>query len=54
MSFVVVREVDEEVLCGHQLHDRVPQKFHPLVVAPGQGGTDGRKEVSTKHKAVTK
>ena len=35
MSFVVVREVDEEILCGHQLHDGVSKELHPLVVAPG-------------------
>lgn len=38
MSFVVVGEVDEEVLCGHQLHDRVSQELHPLVVAAGREG----------------
>lgn len=32
---MVVGEVDEEILCGHQLHDRVAQELHPLVVAPG-------------------
>lgn len=36
MSFVVVGEVDEEVLSGHQLHDWISQELHPLVVAPGQ------------------
>lgn len=38
MSFMVVREVDEEVLCGYQLHDGVSQELHSLVVAPGQEG----------------
>lgn len=37
MAFVVVGEVDEEVLSGHQLHDGVSQELHPLVVAAGQG-----------------
>lgn len=36
---MVVREVDEEILSGHQLHDGVAQELHPLVVAPG-----GRKQ----------
>lgn len=42
---MVVREVDEEVLCGHQLHDRVSQELHPLVVAPVEegGGMDGQR-----------
>lgn len=35
---MVVREVDEQVLCGHQLHDGVSQELHSLVVAPGQEG----------------
>lgn len=39
MSFVVVREVDEEVLRGHQLHDGVSQELHPLVVTPEQRGS---------------
>lgn len=43
MSLVVVREVDEEVLSGHQLHDGVPQELHSLVVAPGQKGLEGTK-----------
>lgn len=34
---MVVREVDEEILSGHQLHDGVAQELHPLVVAPGKG-----------------
>lgn len=34
---MVVREVDEEILSGHQLHDGVAQELHPLVVAPGRG-----------------
>ena len=36
MPFMVVREVDEKVLCGHQLHDGVSEELHPLVVTPGQ------------------
>lgn len=40
MSFVVVGEVDEEVLRGHQLHDGVTQELHPLIVAPA-GGQQG-------------
>lgn len=43
MSLMVVGEVDEEVLSGHQLHDGVPQELHPLVVAPGQKGLEGTK-----------
>ncbi len=37
---MVVREVDEQVLCGHQLHDRVSQELHPLVVAPRQDDSE--------------
>lgn len=39
----MIWEVDEKVLCSHQLHDRVSQKLHPLIVAPGQetGKMDG-------------
>lgn len=33
---MVVGEVDEEILSGHQLHDGVAQELHPLVVAPGR------------------
>ena len=33
---MVIREVDEEVLCGHQLHDGVAQELHSLVVTPGE------------------
>lgn len=42
---MVVWEVDEEVLCGHQLHDGVSQELHSLVVAPGKEGakTDGQR-----------
>jgi hypothetical protein len=29
----MVREMNEQVLCGHQLHYGVAQKFHPLIVA---------------------
>lgn len=45
MPFMVVWEVDEEVLCGHQLHDGVSQELHSLVVAPGKEGaeTDGQR-----------
>lgn len=44
MAFVVVGEVDEQVLGGHQLHDGVSQELHPLVVAPGaqRGGEEGK------------
>lgn len=42
---MVVREVDEEILSGHQLHDGVAQKLHPLVVAPGRRKEqEGREE----------
>lgn len=37
VALMVVREVDEEILSGHQLHDGVAQELHPLVVAPGKG-----------------
>lgn len=43
---MVVGEVDEQVLCGHQLHDGVSQELHPLVVAPGQEAR--RKRTVTK------
>lgn len=33
VSFVVVGEVDEQVLRGYQLHYGVTQEFHPLIVA---------------------
>ena len=33
---MVIGEVDEEVLCGHQLHDGVTQELHSLVVTPGE------------------
>lgn len=36
VSLMVVWEVDEEILSGHQLHDGVAQELHPLVVAPGR------------------
>lgn len=35
---MVVREMDEKVLCGHELHDRISQELHPLVVAPLKTG----------------
>lgn len=34
MSFMVVREVDKEVLSGNELHDRISQELHSLIVAP--------------------
>lgn len=33
---MVVREVDEEVLSGNELHDRISQELHSLIVAPGK------------------
>ncbi len=33
MSFMMVWEVDEQIFSGHQLHDRISQELHPLVVA---------------------
>lgn len=42
---MMVREVDEEILRGHQLHDGVSQELHPLVVAPrGERGDKRARE----------
>lgn len=38
MSFMMVWEVDEEILRSHQLHDGVSQELHPLVVTSAKGG----------------
>lgn len=35
---MVVREVDEEVFSGNELHDRISQELHSLIVAPGKEG----------------
>lgn len=39
---MVVREMDEEVLCSHQLHDGVSQELHSLVVTPERGSETGK------------